>query len=98
MNPIVPPQGGAVVRLLARIRDEAHRFAITYHRLKRKKSAFATALLELPGIGPARARALLKSFGSVQRIRAANVEQLAAVPGISGKLAQEIADGLRTRK
>ena len=98
MNPIVPLQHGQAVLLLARIRDETHRFAITYHRLKRKKATLASALLALPGVGPSRARALLAHFGSVARIREADMEQLAAIPGISGKLAREILSALRLEK
>ena len=98
MNPIVPHQHSPAVLLLARIRDETHRFAITYHRLKRKKATLTTTLLTLPGIGPARARALLSHFGSLSRIRKASVEQLAAVPGISGKLAVGIVTALGAEK
>lgn len=97
MNPIVPPQSGPVVHLLSRIRDEAHRFAIGYHRLKRKKTTLTSALLDIPGVGPARARALLNTFGSVARIRQATVAQLAEVRGIHDTLAQQIHDALRER-
>lgn len=95
MNPIVPPHQGQAVLFLARIRDETHRFAITYHRLKRRKATLTTTLLAVPGIGPARARALLSNFGSVARIRKADVEQLAAIPGIGGKIAVEILAALQ---
>ena len=98
MNPIVPAQNLSGVLLLARIRDEAHRFAISYHRMKRKKATLSSALLDIPGVGPARARALLAAFGSVSRLRHATAEQLAAVPGISGKLATEIMSALRAKK
>ncbi len=98
MNPVAPSQKGAAVLLLARVRDEAHRFAITYHRKKRKRSALTTALLDIPGVGPGRARALLNAFGSLSRIRVATREQLAAVPGISGKLAEEISAALDAEK
>jgi excinuclease ABC subunit C len=93
-NPIVLPQTGPVVQLLARIRDEAHRFAITYHRKKRAAATLRTTLTGIPGVGPARARALLNALGSVARIRSATFEELAAVPGVSDKLAQSILDHL----
>lgn len=97
MNPIIPSQQNPGVLLLARIRDETHRFAITYHRLKRKKATLSTTLQSLPGVGPARAKALLSHFGSLTRIRKARAEQLAAVPGISDKLAQEIITALNLK-
>ncbi|HUW62394.1 MAG TPA: excinuclease ABC subunit UvrC [Candidatus Bathyarchaeia archaeon] len=95
MNPIIPPQHGPVVRLLARIRDEAHRFAITYHRKKRSKATLRTALTDIPGVGPRRARLLLNKFGSVARIREATAEQIAGVPGFSKMLAETILAKLK---
>jgi excinuclease ABC subunit C len=74
-----------------RIRDEAHRFAITYHRAVRGKRALSSVFDEVPGIGPARKKALLKRFGSVRRIREASVEEVAATPGVG----QEVADRLK---
>jgi len=94
-NPIIPPQNGPVVRLLAGIRDETHRFAITYHRKKRTKARLTTALLQIPGVGERRARLLLTAFGSVSRIREATPEQLAAVPSISATLARKIVEALQ---
>ena len=90
MNPIILPQHSAVVRLMAHIRDEAHRFAITYHRKKRGKATLKTSLTSIPGVGPARAKALLKHFGSVAKVKAASVEEIAAVPGIGEELARAI--------
>lgn len=90
MNPVVPPQNGPVVHLLARIRDEAHRFAITYHRKKRSKATLRTALTDIPGVGPERARRLLNQFGSVARIREASLEDLALVKGFSAGLARQV--------
>jgi excinuclease ABC subunit C len=78
------------LQLLQRIRDEAHRFAITHHRIRRDRAMTASILDELPGVGPARKRALLKHFGSPDAILAASREELAAVPGIPGKLAREV--------
>lgn len=92
MNPVVPPQTGPVVRLLAGIRDEAHRFAITYHRKRRKAATLATGLTEIPGVGKKRARTLLTRFGSVARIRTASVAEIAATPGFNQQLAQKVFD------
>jgi excinuclease ABC subunit C len=77
-----------------RIRDEAHRFAITAHREKRSKASVTSELDAVPGIGPARRRALLKHFGSLDAIREASVEQLAAAPGMNLKAAQMIRERL----
>jgi excinuclease ABC subunit C len=78
------------LQLLQRVRDEAHRFAITHHRIRRDRAMTASILDELPGVGPARKRALLNHFGSPDAILAASREELAAVPGIPGKLAREV--------
>lgn len=94
VNPIVLPQSGAVVRFLARIRDEAHRFAITYHRQRRGAATLRTALTAIPGVGSARARALLTAFGSVAKIRAATAEELSGAPGVSAALARVIWEHL----
>ncbi len=78
------------LQLLQRVRDEAHRFAITHHRIRRDRAMTASILDELPGVGPARKRALLNHFGSPDAILAASREELQAVPGISGRLAREV--------
>jgi excinuclease ABC subunit C len=78
------------LRLLQRIRDEAHRFAITHHRGRRARAAHRSLLDDLPGIGPARKRALLTRFGSPQGVLAASAEELHAVPGIPAKVAGEL--------
>ncbi len=80
--------------LVQRIRDEAHRFAITYHRQLRAKAQTKSVLDDLPGVGPARKRALLKVFGSTKQMRGATVDEIAAVPGISRTLAEKIRAGL----
>jgi len=80
--------------LLKQVRDEAHRFAITYNRKVRQKRTIKSALDDIPGVGPAKRAALLKHFGSVKQIKAASVEELAAAPGISEKLAGVIRDHL----
>jgi excinuclease ABC subunit C len=78
------------LQLLQRVRDEAHRFAITHHRIRRDRAMTASILDELPGVGPARKRALLAHFGSPDAVIAASREELAAVPGVPGKLAREL--------
>jgi len=78
------------LQLLQRVRDEAHRFAITHHRVRRDRAMTASILDELPGVGPARKRALLQHFGSPDAILAASSEEIEAVPGISGKLARQV--------
>jgi excinuclease ABC subunit C len=78
------------LQLLQRVRDEAHRFAITHHRIRRDQAMTASILDELPGVGPARKRALLQHFGSPDAILAASREELEAVPGLSGRLAREV--------
>jgi excinuclease ABC subunit C len=82
------------LQLLQRVRDEAHRFAITHHRQRRDAAMTASILDELPGVGPARKRALLTHFGSPDAILGASREELEAVPGLPGKLAREVYRGL----
>ncbi len=91
---ILLPQGSQGLFLVQRIRDEAHRFAITFHREKRGKAAVASTLDAVPGIGPARRKALLKRFGSVEAIREASLEQLAGVPGMSLAAARSVRESL----
>jgi excinuclease ABC subunit C len=86
--PIILPAKSQGLYLVQRIRDEAHRFAITYHRTVRGKKALASVFDEVPGIGPARKKALLKRFGSVRRIREASLDEVAETPGV-GKAAAE---------
>ncbi|HEU4671417.1 MAG TPA: excinuclease ABC subunit UvrC [Candidatus Limnocylindrales bacterium] len=93
-TPIVLPPTSPALYLVQRIRDEAHRFAITYHRSLRAKSTVRSAFDGLPGVGPKRRRALLRVFGSARRVREAPIEQIAAVPGIGRRLAEQIKAGL----
>jgi excinuclease ABC subunit C len=72
------------------VRDEAHRFAITHHRTRRDKAMKTSVLDELPGIGPARKRALLRYFGSPEGVLAASREELETVPGLPGKVGREL--------
>ncbi len=89
-DPILLSPTSSALYLVQRLRDEAHRFAITYHRDLRAKRSVRSAFDDLPGVGPKRKRELLKVFGSVKRVRDAPVEQIAAVPGISRALAERI--------
>ena len=93
-EPIVLPRTSEALYLLQRVRDEAHRFAITYHRTLRGKVSRQSALDAVPGVGPKRKRALLRAFGSVKALRNASVEELAAVDGISEQLAQSLKRSL----
>ena len=89
-QPLVLPANSQALYLLQRLRDEAHRFAVTYHRKLRAKSQTKSVLDELPGVGPARKRALLRVFGSSRQMRSATVDEIASVPGISRSLAERI--------
>jgi excinuclease ABC subunit C len=89
-EPIVLPRNSQGLYLVQRIRDEAHRFAITYHRNVRSRHALASVFDEVEGIGPARKKALLKRFGSVRRIREASVDELAETPGIPREVAERL--------
>jgi excinuclease ABC subunit C len=93
--PVILPRNSEALFLMQRIRDEAHRFAITFQRQKRKKDV-ASQHSEIPGLGPARVKALLRHFGSVKRLRAAAPEEIAWVPGIGPALAAAIVGRLGT--
>ncbi|HEX4812148.1 MAG TPA: excinuclease ABC subunit UvrC [Nonomuraea sp.] len=94
-HPVIMPRSSEGLYLLQRIRDEAHRFAITYHRSKRSKTVKESALDGVPGLGPARRQALLKRFGSVKRLREASATELCEVPGIGPSLAEVIVSTLK---
>jgi excinuclease ABC subunit C len=89
-NPVVFPASSGALHLLQRIRDEAHRFAITYHKKLRKRSRLRSALSDIPGVGEKRRKALLKHFGSIDRVKEASVEELVAVPAIPGSVAKRV--------
>ncbi|PFG75277.1 excinuclease ABC subunit UvrC [Tepidiforma thermophila] len=89
-EPIILPRGSEALFLVQRIRDEAHRFAITFHRQVRGKSTIQSALDTIPGIGPKRKKALLKKFGSVKAIREADVDEIAATVGFTRALAERV--------
>jgi excinuclease ABC subunit C len=89
--PVILPRTSEGLYLLQRVRDEAHRFAITFHRQRRSKAMTASALDSIPGLGETRRKALLRHFGSVKKVRAASAEELQAVSGIGPALAATIA-------
>jgi excinuclease ABC subunit C len=89
-DPVILPRTSEALYLLQRVRDEAHRFAITYHRQKRSKGMIDSALDGVPGLGETRRKALLRKFGSVKRLRAASVEEIAEVPGLGRRTAEAV--------
>lgn len=89
-NPVVLRQSSAPLHLLVRVRDESHRFAIVFHRSLRVKAGLRSVLDSIPGVGPAKRKALLRKFGSLRRIREASPEALAEVPGVTPALARTI--------
>ncbi|MCK4726836.1 MAG: excinuclease ABC subunit C, partial [Anaerolineales bacterium] len=93
-KPIILPRQSQGLYLVQRIRDEAHRFAITSHRNRRTKLGLASRLDAIPGIGPTRRKKLLQHFGSLKGIEQASIEELEAVPGINRKLAEAIKSDL----
>ena len=95
--PVILPRDSQALYLVQRLRDEAHRFAVTYQRNKRSKSAFRSELDELKGVGPKRKKALVRTFGSVRNIKAASVDEIASVDGIGPVLAQEIFESLNSQ-
>ena len=92
--PVIFPRTSPALRLLQQLRDESHRFAITFHRRKRSASMTRSALDRIEGLGPSKQKALLKAFGSVARIREASEEELLAVDGIGPAMAARIREGL----
>ncbi|MFZ5872583.1 MAG: excinuclease ABC subunit UvrC [Actinomycetota bacterium] len=95
-HPVVLPRTSQGLYLLQRVRDEAHRFAITYHRHKRSTAMTRSALDDVPGLGPARRKALLRQFGSLKRLRQATAEEIATVPGVGPATAQAVVEALAT--
>lgn len=93
-DPILLPRNSEALYLLQRIRDEAHRFAITYHRTKRSKAMLDSSLDEIPGLGESRRRALMAHFGSLRSLAKASQAEIAAVPGIGAKIAAVISAAL----
>jgi excinuclease ABC subunit C len=93
-DPLLLPEGSAGLRLLQQVRDEAHRFALRHHRGKRERGMTESLLDRLPGIGPARKRAILRHFGTPERFLEATRDELAAVPGLPPKVARDLYEHL----
>jgi excinuclease ABC subunit C len=89
-DPVVLPDHSPGLQLLQRVRDEAHRFALAFHRTRRDRTARASMFDQLDGVGPARRRALLRHFGSADRVLSATAEELEGVPGVPAKTARRI--------
>jgi excinuclease ABC subunit C len=94
-SPVILPRSSEGLYLLQRVRDEAHRFAITYHRAKRSKALAVSELDAVPGLGPARRATLLRHFGSVRKLASATEPEIAALPGIGPRLASAVLAALR---
>ncbi len=90
-NPLLPPANAPGWLLLLRLRDETHRFAVTYHRKRARKELLASTLDQAPGIGPVRKRRLLEHFPNLEAIKTATVSELAALPGFNQKIAGDLS-------
>jgi excinuclease ABC subunit C len=93
-NPLLPPANAPGWLLLLRLRDETHRFAVTYHRKRARKELLASALQKAPGIGPVRRRRLLSHFPNLDAVKAATAEEIAALPGFNYKVAASLKEWL----
>ena len=94
-TPVVLPSGSPSLYLIKQVRDESHRFAITFHRELRDKAMTVSVLDDVPGVGPKRKRALMRRFGSLKRLRAASEEEIAATPGVPAEVAHAVYQALR---
>ncbi|MEJ3654903.1 excinuclease ABC subunit UvrC [Actinomycetes bacterium KLBMP 9759] len=94
-DPVILSRTSEGLYLLQRVRDEAHRFAITYHRQRRSKSMTVSELDGVPGLGPSRRAALLRHFGSVRKLKAAEVDEIAALPGFGRRTAESVVAAMR---
>ncbi len=97
-EPVVLPRSSEALYLMQRVRDEAHRFANTHHRERRGRAMTVSALDGIAGLGPTRRQALMKTFGSVKKIRAASVDDVSKVPGIGRATAESIVSQLAQAK
>jgi excinuclease ABC subunit C len=97
-EPLILPRGSQGLYLMQRIRDEAHRFAISYHRQVRSVRTFQSLLDEIPGIGPKRKKVLLRQYGSVRAISQASLEELAALDGMTRDAAERIKEFIGARQ
>ena len=93
-EPVILPRDSQALFLVQRVRDEAHRFAVSFHRQRRSKATFSSRLDDVPGVGPKRKQALLRRFGSLKGIQQAEIEELLAVPGITRAVATQIKASL----
>jgi len=93
--PVILPRTSEALYLLQRVRDEAHRFAITFHRQRRSKRMTASALDNIPGLGETRRKALLRHFGSLKRLGQATPEEITEVPGIGRRTAEAVLEALK---
>ena len=93
-DPVILPRSSEGLYLLQRIRDEAHRFAITHHRGRRSKSMVESVLDDVPGLGEVRRKTLLTHFGSLRKLRSARIEEIAALPGFGQRTAESVAAAL----
>jgi excinuclease ABC subunit C len=93
-SPVILPRTSEGLYLLQRVRDEAHRFAISFHRKKRSKSMVESALDDIPGLGATRKKALLRHFGSLKRLKAASVDEVMEVPGVGRRTAETVVAAL----
>ncbi len=93
-DPVIMPRNSEALYLLQRVRDEAHRFAITFHRSKRSKRMTASALDSVRGLGEHRRKALVTHFGSVARLKQAGIDEITAVPGIGAATARAVLEAL----
>ncbi len=94
-TPVVLPNGSASLYLIKQVRDEAHRFAITFHRELRDKAMTVSVLDEVEGVGPVRKKAIMRHFGSMKRLRAASVDDIAAVKGVPREVAERVHEAVR---
>ena len=94
-TPVVLPNGSASLYLIKQVRDEAHRFAITFHRELRGKAMTVSVLDEVEGVGPTRKRAIMRHFGSMKKLRAASADEIAAVKGVPRHVAEDVYRTLR---
>ena len=95
--PVILPRGSEALFLLQRIRDEAHRFAISHHRSRRSKSMVDSELDQVPGLGPSKKKSLIATFGSLKNVRAASLEELTTAPGIGSAIAEQIYQTLHIK-
>jgi excinuclease ABC subunit C len=93
-DPLILPRSSEGLYLLQRVRDEAHRFAITHHRSRRSRTMVESLLDDVPGLGEVRRRTLIKHFGSLRKLRAATVDEIATVPGIGPRTAAAISEAV----